>query len=496
MSFDQYTPDHKTKIICTIGPASDSKEMLEKLMQSGMNIARLNFSHGDFDYHRNLIRRIREVSASSGRHIAIMADLSGPKMRIGELDEPFTLQKGEYITLTTDKIRGSRERFSVSFKGLPMAVKPGDRLFLNDGFIQLEVLQSNGSDVECEVIVGGLLSSRKGLNLPGIDLGVDAFTENDRRWLALAAENSVDAVSQSFVAAAEDIVAVRKAADELNYHPFIIAKIERIEALDLIDAILEVSDGLMIARGDLGVEIPIERIASVQKQIMHKANHAGKPVITATQMLESMTDYSRPTRAEATDVANAILDGTDCVMLSGESAMGNYPEESVSMLARIAAATEPDRPIWHLKHEIDQSLLRQEREWEVDSVNVIALSIHHIIERSLPLAVVVPTASGDTARNVTRFRLPAWIVAFSHREKTCKELQFSYGVLPIKVKTDRQDWSPFIRRWCADRNIEDGEILLTQGPSPQHPCSNHRLEIVELNPELTPMCVPDDPADE
>ncbi|MEA3302931.1 MAG: pyruvate kinase [Pseudomonadota bacterium] len=488
MSFNQYTPDHKTKIICTIGPASDSKGMLDKLMQSGMNIARLNFSHGDFDYHHNLIVRIREVAASSGRHIAIMGDLSGPKMRIGELDEPFTLQKGEYITLTTDQIRGTRERFSVSFKGLPAAVRQGDRLFLNDGFIQLEVLQSNGSDVECEVIVGGLLSSRKGLNLPGIDLGVDAFTENDQRWLAFAADNSVDAVSQSFVASAEDIRAVRKAADELGYHPFIIAKIERIEALDLIDEILEVTDGLMIARGDLGVEIPIERIASVQKQIMHKANHAGKPVITATQMLESMTDYSRPTRAEATDVANAILDGTDCVMLSGESAMGNYPEESVSMLARIAAATEPDRPIWHLKHEIDQSLM-QERVKKVNSVNVIALSIHHIIERSLPLAVVAPTVSGDTARNITRFRLPVWIIAFCPREETCKELQFSYGVLPIKVDTDRQDWSPFIRRWCAGRDIEDGEILLTQGPSPQHPCSNHRLEIIELNSELTPMCV-------
>ncbi len=495
MSFNQYTPDHKTKIICTIGPASDSTEMLEKLMQSGMNIARLNFSHGDFDYHRNLIKRIREVAASSGRHIAIMGDLSGPKMRIGELDEPFTLQKGEYITLTTDQIRGTRERFSVSFKGLPAAVRQGDRLFLNDGFIQLEVLQSNGSDVECEVIVGGLLRSRKGLNLPGIDLGVDAFTENDQRWLAFAADNSVDAVSQSFVASAEDIRAVRKAADELGYHPFIIAKIERIEALDLIDEILEVTDGMMIARGDLGVEIPIERIASVQKQIMYKANHAGKPVITATQMLESMTDYSRPTRAEATDVANAILDGTDCVMLSGESAMGNYPQESVSMLARIAAATEPDRPIWHLKHEIDQSLL-QERKRVVDSVNVIALSIHHIIERSLPLAVIVPTVSGDTARNITRFRLPVWIIAFCPKVETCKELQFSYGVLPIKVDTDRQDWSPFIRRWCADRDIEDGEILLTQGPSPQHPCSNHRLEIVELNSELTPMCVPEDPADE
>lgn len=491
MTIDRLMPDHKTKIICTIGPASDSEEMLEKLMRAGMNIARLNFSHGNPDYHDALVARIRKVAASLDRHIAIMGDLSGPKMRIGELDEPFTLQTGEYLTLTTDQIMGNRERLSVSFKGLPAAVNPGDRLFLNDGFIQLEVVESHGSDVECEVIVGGQLSSRKGLNLPGIALGVEAFTGNDRRWLAFAAEHQIDAVSQSFVASAGDIAAVRRAAQELDYNPFIIAKIERSEALDEIEAIIESSDGLMIARGDLGVEIPIERIASVQKQTIEMANRAGKPVITATQMLESMTEYSRPTRAEATDVANAVLDGTDCIMLSGESAMGNYPEASVTMLANIAATTEPERPTWPLKQILDQSLLRQPKR-DFSSVDVIALSIHHIIERSLPLAVIVPTASGDTARNITRFRLPVWIIAFSHHQTTCNQLQFSYGVLPFLVEADRQEWSPSIRRWCAERGIDGGEILMTQGPSPQNPCSNHRLEIIRLSSELTSLCLPDD----
>jgi pyruvate kinase len=340
-----YFPNHKTRIVATIGPASEDPRTLRAMIVAGLNVARLNFSHGSEDYHRGLIQTIRAVSAETGRRIAIMGDLPGPKMRIGDLqDEPIELQRDDTITLTTRELKGNALRVSVSFPGLTAAVRPGDRLFINDGFILLKVAEVRGDEVLCSVRVGGELRSRKGLNLPGIDLGISAFTAQDQAWMAFAAANRVDALSQSFVAGAADMEAVRSAAQALDYQPFLIAKIERAEALGNLDAILAASDGIMVARGDLGVEIPIEEIALTQKRIVARANRAGKPVITATQMLESMVKVRRPTRAEATDVANAILDGTDCVMLSAESAMGAYPVESVAMLAGIAASVEPQRP--------------------------------------------------------------------------------------------------------------------------------------------------------
>jgi pyruvate kinase len=340
-------PAHKTKIICTIGPASDSPAVLEGMIHAGMNVARLNFSHGDFESHANTIQKIRAASETTKKRVAIMADLPGPKMRIGELEaEPIELELDDPFTLTTDDIIGNPDdiignqtRVSVSFPRLPKAVKPADKLFINDGLVEIEVIKVEGNDVHCKVLVGGRLRSRKGLNLPGIDLGISAFTDRDQDCLKFALQNGVDAISQSFVETGEDIKAVRKAAKDLGHDPFIIAKIERIGARNHIDEILDAADGIMIARGDLGVEIPIEKMAIAQKLLMHKANLAGKPVITATQMLESMAHSRRPTRAEATDVANAILDGTDCVMLSGESAMGEYPVDATAMLAKIAAAT-------------------------------------------------------------------------------------------------------------------------------------------------------------
>lgn len=277
-----------------------------------------------------------------------MADLPGLKIRIGQLDEePVQLNEGDAFILTTNLVLGNRHRVAVNFPRLPAVVKSGDRLFLNDGSIQLEAVTVAGPEVECRVLIGGELRSRKGLNLPGIDLGLSAFTKHDRECLEFAIDNGVDAVSQSFVETAADADAMRKAATDLGHHPFIIAKIERAGALAHFDEILRSADGIMIARGDLGVETPIERIAVVQKQLIRRANLLGKPVITATQMLESMMNRYRPSRAEATDVANAILDGTDCVMLSEESAMGKFPVEAVNMLARIAAATEPCRADLH-----------------------------------------------------------------------------------------------------------------------------------------------------
>ncbi|MCG6895889.1 MAG: pyruvate kinase [Thiocapsa sp.] len=478
-------PTHKTKIVATIGPASDSPEMLRALIEAGTNVARLNFSHGDAAYHAALIGRIREAAAATARRIAIMGDLPGPKMRIGDLaEEPIELLRDEVFTLTTDEILGDRSRVSISFPDLPAAVQPGDRLFLNDGFILLKVLEVDGPDVRCSVRVGGELRSRKGLNLPGIDLGISAFTEDDQRWLGFAAEHRLDAVSQSFVATADDILAVRQAAEAMGYAPFIIAKIERAGALDNLEDILHAADGIMVARGDLGVEIPIERIAVVQKQITELANRFGKPVITATQMLESMVSFRRPTRAEATDVANAILGGTDCVMLSAESAMGRYPVEAVAMLAGIATHVEPERA----KQPFVRTMDGFHGSGRMRAADLIAASVYHTIKDSDPKAVAVPTQSGSTARNVARFRLPVWIIAFSPNASTCQALQFSYGIHPIEVASDRADWSSFLRQWLYERGVREGLVLLTQGPSAENPCGNHRMEVLELQPESGQQC--------
>jgi len=471
-------PANKTKIICTIGPATKSQEMIEKLLLAGMNIARLNFSHGDFNGHEEVIKNIRAASIETARRIAIMADLPGPKMRIGELkSEPIELADNDEFTLTTEDIIGDQNRVSVSFKKLHLVVKTGDHLFLNDGLINLVVTKVIGNDVVCVVNAGGELRSRKGLNLPGINLGMSAFTPHDGSCLEFALKNGVDAISQSFVRGPEDILAVRSAATELGFSPFIIAKIERSDALDNIDAIISESDGIMVARGDLGVEIPIERMAIVQKFLMDKANRAGKPIITATHMLESMVEHRRPTRAEATDVANAILDGTDCVMLSGESAMGRYPVEATQMLAQIAVATEPHRT--HIK--IEETLNSPVENLHLSNVDLISLSIYYTIKQGQPVAVLVPTRSGATARNITRFRISTWITAFSSMESTCQALQFSYGVYPQFITKEYQDWNKFAREWLNSCNIKRGIALLTQGPSEQNPKNNHSMEIISLD---------------
>ncbi len=476
-------PEHKTKIVCTIGPASESAQVLKRLIEAGMNVARLNFSHGDFSGHKQVILNLRAASQATGRRVAIMADLPGPKIRIGQIEnEPIDLKDGARFTLTTEEINGNAAMVSVSFRALPRVVKPGNTISLNDGFIQLEVESVNGKNVHCRVQVGGELRSRKGLNLPGINLGISAFTEEDYACLKFALKNGVDAVSQSFVASAGDVQAVRKAATELGSNPFIIAKIERASALDEIDAILDAADGIMVARGDLGVELPIEQMAVIQKGLMEKANRLGKPVITATHMLESMVEHRRPTRAEATDVANAILDGTDCVMLSGESAMGKYPVESAGMLAKIAASTEPHRSQDRLKKTF-QTFRRGD---EVNAMDLISLSVQHALERFDPVAVVVPTRSGVTARSIARFRPKVCITAFSPNEPTCQALQFSYGVNAVHVSEDHADWDTYTREWLASQGIKEGLALLTQGPSPQHPNANHRLEILDLVREDEP----------
>jgi pyruvate kinase len=470
-------PDHKTKIICTIGPASESTAILKKLILAGMNVARLNFSHGDENHHGKIVSNIRAAARATGCRIAILGDMPGPKIRLGNMDpERFEIEPGASFTLTTEPIKGNRGRASMTFLRLPRVVGKGDTLFLNDGIVQLEVMQVKGSEVRCRVLVGGEIRSRVGLNLPGIDLGIGAFTDEDHRWLRFAKETNLDAVSQSFVERAEDITAVRQAALAMGYRPAIIAKIERARALEHIDAIVRASDGLMIARGDLGVEMPIEQIALVQKRLMGLANSDWKPVITATQMLESMTANSRPTRAEATDVANAILDGTDCVMLSGESAIGLYPVEATAMLARIAAVTEPALTSRYLSSPLKPSRRRD----RLSLTDLIATSVRTTVDRVTPAAVFVPTRTGATARSITRFRLPVWIVAVSSQESTCQRLQFSWGIHTICETNHPEDWRDYIGRWLRSQGMDGRLAVVTEGPSAKHPESNHRMEIVDL----------------
>ncbi len=470
-------PLNKTKIICTIGPASESPEIIEQMINAGMNIARLNLSHGDFSYHAKTIGNIRNVARSAGKRIAIMADLPGPKMRIGKLaKEPLFLKPGDIFILTATDDISEINRVSVTFDRLPDVVKPNDILFLNDGIIQLEVEKVVDKDVYCKVIVGGELRSRKGLNLPGINLGISAFTNHDYDCLKFASEYGIDAVSQSFVERADDLEKVRNAAADIGYFPYVIAKIERSRALDKIDEILNAADGIMIARGDLGVEIPIEQIAIVQKKLTRKANLLGKPVITATQMLESMTNNRRPTRAEATDVANAIFDGTDCVMLSGESAMGSYPVDAVKMLAKIAVSTEP-----HLSRlELKESLKASSQETNMRLIDIISLSVENALEHVSAAAVFVPTRSGATARSIARFRLPVWVTAVSSQEKTCQRLLFSYGIYPVFEPEHPDNWNEYIRRWMKMHEVEGNLVILTEGPSSKHPEANNRMEIIDL----------------
>ena len=470
-------PPNKTKLVCTIGPASDSPAMLDEMIEAGMNIARLNFSHGDFQVHGETILRIREAAQRTGRPVAIMADLPGPKIRIGVLaEEPVELVIGERFTLTTEDLQGSRHLVSVTLKELPRVVKPGDVLFINDGLIQVEVESVEGELVHTRVLVGGALRSRKGLNLPGIDLGISAFTEHDRACMQYALEHGVDAISQSFVNSAADIQAVRAAAASMGFQPFIIAKIERSSILDKIDEVLEATDGVMVARGDLGVEIPIEEIAILQKRITARANLFGRPVITATQMLESMTKNRRPTRAEATDVANAILDGTDCVMLSEESAMGRYPLEAVRMLVQIAVATEPHRTRRSYGKVPGQPIATDIRE-----VDYIASSVNSIVnETDSVAAILAPTDSGLTARRLTRYRLPTWILAVSSNRRTCREMLFSYGVYPIYESNHPHDWTDFARDYVLKYQLKGSCIIQTEGPSPESPHRNHKMEIIDL----------------
>jgi pyruvate kinase len=472
----------KTKIVCTIGPASCDQDVLEQMIQAGMNIARINLAHGDFAGHQQAVANVRAAAKAVGQRVTIFADLPGPKMRIGKLaQEEILLEQGQQFVLQTEEVLGDQERASMDFEGLPRAVKPGDRIYMNDGYIQLLVKQVVDQEVHCIVKVGGELRSNVGVNFPGIDLGISSFTDRDRQLLAFAAEQELDGVGESFVQGPEDILVVRQAAAALDFHPFIIAKIERATALEKIDSILEATDGIMVARGDLGVEIPIEKIPTAQKQLIRKANMVGKPVITATQMLESMMHYRRPTRSEATDVANAILDGTDCVMLSGETAIGSYPVETVSTMAKLAWEAESKVEVMGIA---DLFKLQQEQ-GEISHADLVSLAVFLTVETLHPALVIILANSGATARRVSRFGLNQWIAAPSNIEATCQHLQFSRGIYPELVMDDTALATPEARRnYACDMlqhlGVDSGLVLLIEGSGTLKAEDTKRIDIINL----------------
>ena len=335
----------KTKIVCTIGPATESEDILEKLLNAGMDVMRLNFSHGDFEEHGNRINNLRKVIKKTGKIVGILQDLAGPKIRIGNfINEKIVLKEGNTFTLTIDDIEGDEERVHINYKHLPEEVKEGHIIYLHDGKKKLQVIEVNGNDVVCKILVGGEIKGKRGVNLPDSDISISCITEKDKKDLEFGIEQDVDFIALSFVRKPEDIDELRTILNNANSKAKIIAKIETPQAVKNIDEIIERADGIMVARGDLAIEIPAEKVPFVQKEIIRKCNNAGKPVITATQMLESMIHSHVPTRAEVSDVANAILDGTDAIMLSEETTLGGDPVEAVAVMARVAKEIEENYP--------------------------------------------------------------------------------------------------------------------------------------------------------
>jgi pyruvate kinase len=394
------------------------------MMQNGMNVARLNFSHGSHRDHAEKIRTIRDVSARLGIPVAIIQDLGGPKIRVGDILDPgIRLIPGQTFVLTSQEVEGTEERVSVSYPNLPQEVKVGDRLLLADGLMELVVKETNATDIFCEVITGGTLTSRKGINLPDGTISVPALTPKDREDLIFGLKHNVDYVALSFVRSAEDLHVVKELIRAHDKDTPVIAKIEKHEAVEHMDEIVEAADAIMVARGDLGVEVPLEDVPFIQKRLIKQANAFGKPVITATQMLRSMVDSPRPTRAEATDVANAVLDGTDAVMLSEETASGNYPVEAVEFMHRIAENAE--------KHFFYDSFLQPGIHTSIsESVAQASCMLANNLEA---VAIVAPTQSGQTAGYISRFRPRQPIIALSPNPKTVRRLTLLWGCIPRLV---------------------------------------------------------------
>lgn len=454
--------ERKTKIVCTIGPASSKPEVIARLIDAGMDVARLNFSHGTWEEHGEAIRTVKELSADKGRPVAILQDLQGPKVRLGLFrGGSATIYSGDQFTLTTREVEGTEKIASVTYDRLATEVKAGDEILIDDGLIHLQALRTDGVHVVCRVLQGGVLTNHKGLNLPGVAISVPAVTEKDLTDLEFGIKHEVDYIALSFVRSDKDISRVKELLRRQKVDIPIIAKLERPKAVRNLDGILEVADGVMIARGDLGVEMPLEEVPLLQKEIIRKANLQGVMVITATQMLDSMIEHPRPTRAEVSDVANAIFDGTDAVMLSGETASGAYPAEAVRVMAQVAIEAErglpPRAPSVH----------------EPGSAQTFPDAISEAACRAAvetkARAIVAFTQTGSTARLISRFRPATPVIAFTPNERVRRRLCLYWGVIP-KIMTPIEHVDEMIQKideaLLADGTAARGDVLVIVSGAP------------------------------
>ena len=450
----------KTKIVCTLGPVSENEETLRELIKNGLNVCRLNFSHGSHEEHKGRMDLVKKLREELNMPTAILLDTKGPEIRTGKFDAPeVLLEEGQTFTITMKDVMGNKEMCTVSYKGLANDVKAGDTILIDDGLVGLTVKEVNGDDIVCEVQNSGIVKNHKGVNVPGVKVNLPAITEKDRSDIEFGIEQGIDFIAASFVRKVSDVLAIREILEENNAtHIKIISKIENQEGVDNLDEIIAVSDGIMVARGDLGVEIPTEEIPVVQKLMIKKCNEAGKPVITATQMLDSMIRNPRPTRAEVTDVANAIYDGTDAIMLSGETAAGKYPVEAVKTMATIAKRAE--------------ETMRNRRTKINKSKNVTDAISYATCTTAMDLdarAILSSTASGHTARMVSKFRPDCPIIATTSDESVRRQLSLTWGVLPVmrnkSANTDQVIVNSIEAAKTAEYVNENDIVVITAGGS-------------------------------
>ncbi len=472
----------KTKIICTVGPSTDNLELLTKMIEAGMDIARFNFSHGTHEDHQVRIDLVREASAKANKPVALLADTKGPEMRLGIFkDGSVTLVDGDKFCLTTEEIEGTKEISQVNYLGLPNEVKPGDTILLSDGLLALEVEKIDGPKIYTKVIHGGVLSSRKRVACPGIELQLPFLSEQDEKDLLFAIKNNMEYVAASFVQKAEDVMSIRKVLESHGSKMGIIPKIENAAGVRNIQEIIEVSEGIMVARGDLGVEMPAESIPLAQKEIIKECNLAGKPVITATQMLESMVNSYRATRAETSDVANAIFDGTDNIMLSGETASGKYPLEAVRTMATIAQTTEG---ALNYKEIFESKGIRN----RAGSTEAISHACVQVAEEINADAILTITESGETARMIAKYRPSCKVIAVTRVPEKVKAMQLFWGVVPIlgpySKNTDEMiDLS--IKAAVGKELCKQGDtIIVTAGVPIGVPGSTNLIKVVTLGKNL------------
>ncbi len=469
----------RAKIVATLGPATSSPEILRKLVDAGLDVARLNLSHGTHDDHRANYANVRAAAEASGRSVGILADLQGPKIRLGTFAEgPVTLNPGDEFTITIDDVPGDRHRVSTTYKGLPGDVRPGDRVLVDDGRVVLECVKSSGTDVHTRVIIGGPVSNHKGLNLPGVSVAVPALTEKDERDLRWALEQGVDLVALSFVRSPTDAEDVHRVMDEVGVRVPLIAKIEKPQAVERLQDIIEAFDGVMVARGDLGVELPLENVPMVQKRAIERCRDKAKPVIVATQMLESMIGAPRPTRAEASDVANAVLDGADAVMLSGETSVGKYPVETVQTMARIVAAAEQESlRASHILNRVPETV--------GGSIARAAAEVGATVGAK---ALVAFTSSGETARRLARYRSPIPLLAFTTEPSTRAQLSLTWGVethlVPWVDNTD--DMVRQVETELLDMDYQKGDkVVIVAGSPPGTQGSTNMLRVHRMGDAIT-----------